>query len=97
VALLEALQSGTAVVASDCDGIPEDVTDGEHALLVPPGEVGALRDALARLIDDPALRAELAARGRERFEERFSADTFVAALRDVYAELGAIPLSRETA
>jgi len=36
------------------------------------------------------LRADLSARGRERFDERFSADTFVTALRDVYAELGAI-------
>jgi glycosyltransferase involved in cell wall biosynthesis len=90
VALLEALQSGTAVVASDCDGIPEDVTDGEHALLVPPGDVGALREALTRLIADPDLRAGFAARGRKRFEERFSADTFVTALGDVYAELGSI-------
>jgi glycosyltransferase involved in cell wall biosynthesis len=90
VALLEALQIGIAVVASDCDGIPEDVTDGEHALLVAPGDVGALRDALARLIADPDLRADLGARGRERFERRFSADAFVTALRDIYAEFGAI-------
>ncbi len=90
VALLEALQSGTAVVASDCDGIPEDVTDGQQALLVAPGDPAALGEALARLIGDPQLRADLGARGRERFEERFSADTFVTALRDVYAELGAI-------
>jgi len=90
VALLEALQAATAVVASSCDGIPEDVADGEQALLVPPGDAGALCDALARLIGDPQLRADLSARGRERFDERFSADTFVTALRDVYAELGAI-------
>jgi glycosyltransferase involved in cell wall biosynthesis len=87
VALLEALQTGTAVVASSCDGIPEDVTDGQTGLLVPPGDVGALRDALAALIGDPGRRTELAARGRALFEERFSADTFVPALRDVYAEL----------
>jgi glycosyltransferase involved in cell wall biosynthesis len=91
VALLEALQMGTAVVASSCDGIPEDVTDGQHALLIPPGDVKALRDALARLLGDSSLRAALAARGRDLFEERFSAGRFVGALRDVYIELGVSP------
>jgi glycosyltransferase involved in cell wall biosynthesis len=67
------------------------VTDGQHALLVPPGDVDALRDALAGLIGDSSLRSALAARGRELFEERFSAGPFVAALRDVYAELGVSP------
>jgi glycosyltransferase involved in cell wall biosynthesis len=89
VALLEALQMGAAVVASSCDGIPEDVTDGRNGLLVPPGDVDALRDALARVLGDAGLRAELAAQGRELFSERFSADRFAAALGDVYAELGA--------
>jgi glycosyltransferase involved in cell wall biosynthesis len=87
VALLEALQMGAAVVASSCDGIPEDVTDGRNGLLVPPGDVDALRDALARVLGDAGLRAELAARGRELFSDRFSADTFVAALRNVYADV----------
>jgi glycosyltransferase involved in cell wall biosynthesis len=91
VALREALQIGTAAVVSSCDGIPEDVTDREQALLVPPGDVSALRNALARLIGDPGLRAALAACGRERFEERFSAGPVVAALRDVDAELGVSP------
>jgi glycosyltransferase involved in cell wall biosynthesis len=89
VALLEALQMGAAVVASSCDGIPEDVTDGQTGLLVPPGDVAALRDALARVLGDAGLRAELAAQGRKLFSERFSADRFAAALGDVYAELGA--------
>ena len=37
MSLLEALMAGTAVVASACDGIPEDVTHGHDALLVEPG------------------------------------------------------------
>jgi glycosyltransferase involved in cell wall biosynthesis len=91
VALLEALETGAAVVASSCDGIPEDVIDGEHGLLVPPGDTLALRAALARLIRTPALRAQLAARGRQLFEDRFSAERFVAAIGEVYGELGALP------
>jgi glycosyltransferase involved in cell wall biosynthesis len=87
VALLEALQMGVAVAASNCDGIPEDITDGHDGLLVRPGDVAELRDALTRLLADAGLRGELATRGRGLFEQRFSAGRFAAALGDVYAEL----------
>jgi glycosyltransferase involved in cell wall biosynthesis len=88
LSLLEALQAGVAVVASGVDGVPEDVTDGESALLVPPGDVAALQAALARVLRDPALRRSLAAAGRQTFEARFSADAFSAALTQVYASVG---------
>ena len=50
VAILEALQWRAAVVASACDGIPEDLIDGRDALLVAPGSVRPLRDAIAALL-----------------------------------------------
>jgi glycosyltransferase involved in cell wall biosynthesis len=87
LALVEALQAGTAVIASDCDGIPEDLRDGEDALLVPPGDVPSLERALAQLLADPPLRARLAARARAVFEERFSAQGFADALASSYAEM----------
>lgn len=87
VAVLEALQSGIAVAASSCDGIPEDLTDLEDALLVPPGNAHALADALERLLTDAALRARLAAAGRRTFERRFSADAFSQQLGALYEEL----------
>lgn len=91
LALLEALQAGCAVVASRVDGIPEDVADGASALLVEPGDAGALAAALARLLGDPGLRRRLGAGARRRFEERFSAGAFAAALGKVYADLGVVP------
>ena len=91
VSLLEALQAGNAVVASACDGIPEDLTDGENGLLVPPGDVTALRLALAHLLNSASLRKQLAHRGRLTYEERFSPAAFVTALRTTYAELGFAP------
>lgn len=64
VVLLEAMSAGCAVITSDASGMPE--LAGDAGLLVPPGDVVALRAALRRLMDDAALRAELGARARAR-------------------------------
>jgi glycosyltransferase involved in cell wall biosynthesis len=91
VALLEALQAGCAVIASACDGIPEDLADGDSALLVPPGDDAALYAALARALGDAPLRRRLAAGARAVFTARFSPAAFVPALAATYAELGFAP------
>ena len=91
LSLLEEMQTATAVVASDCDGIPEDLTHGDNALLVPRGNRAALRDTLARLLADPSLRRRLARGARKTYERKFSAAPFIAALRATYAELGIVP------
>lgn len=64
---LEAMACGTPVVASRAGSLPEVL--GEAALLVPPDDPGALEDALARLLDDGALRATLRERGLARATE----------------------------
>jgi glycosyltransferase involved in cell wall biosynthesis len=89
LALLEALQTGRAIVASGVDGIVEDVVDGDSALLVPPGDEAALARALARLLTDGALRARLGRRARQTFEARFSAEVFADSLGKVYDEMAA--------
>jgi glycosyltransferase involved in cell wall biosynthesis len=91
VALGEALQAGVAVVASNCDGIPEDLAHERDALLVPPGDSRALAGALAALLGDASLRHRLARRAGEIYRERFSAAGFQVALAEVYGELGFEP------
>jgi glycosyltransferase involved in cell wall biosynthesis len=91
MSVLEALRAGKPVIASACDGIPEDLTDGYDALLTPPGDVGALAAALRRLLGDPSLRDRLATNARITHDRRFSADAFVASLADVYGSLSAGP------
>ncbi len=90
LSLLEALQAGVACIASNVDGIPEDVSDGT-ALLVPPADPAELAAAIERLLSDKKLRNKMAERSRFTFEARFSADIFSAALRRTYAELGVAP------
>lgn len=91
LAVLEALQAGAAIVASDCDGIPEDLTHERDALLVTPGDPAALAGALERVIADPALSSRLKSGARETHRRRFSAEAFTREIAALYAELESEP------
>jgi glycosyltransferase involved in cell wall biosynthesis len=70
---IEAMACGVPVVATTGGALPEVVgADGETGLLVPPNDPGALAGAIARLLDDPDLRARLGAAGRRRVLDRFT-------------------------
>ncbi|HSC91319.1 MAG TPA: glycosyltransferase family 4 protein [Gaiellaceae bacterium] len=86
VACAEAMAHGKPVVASAVGGLRDLVVDGETGLLVPPGDVDALRGALRRLLDDRELRRRLGEAGRRRATERLSWDGVVAALTAAYRE-----------
>jgi len=61
----EALRAGTPLVASRTGGIP-DLTGEDGAVLVPPGDPGALAAAVRSLLDDPGRAADLAAAAARR-------------------------------
>jgi glycosyltransferase involved in cell wall biosynthesis len=85
VVLMEALAARCAVVATRIAGIPELVRHGETGLLVPPGEAAALAQAVAQLLDDPALRARLAEAGRAAVEAEFDLGREPAKLARLFA------------
>jgi glycosyltransferase involved in cell wall biosynthesis len=60
----EAMAWGRPVVATAVGGLTDAVEDGVTGLLVPPGDVAALRAAIERLLGDAELRARLGAAGR---------------------------------
>jgi phosphatidylinositol alpha-mannosyltransferase len=64
--LLEAMAAGLPIVASNIDGFAGVLTHGVEGLLVTPENAQALADALVELLTDPARRAAMAARGRDR-------------------------------
>jgi len=84
--LLEAMAAGTPCVVTAVGAIP-DVIQGELALQVPVGDAAALRSALARLLGDPALRADLAARARRSVLERYGVGVVMAQYRALYEDL----------
>ena len=84
-ALLEAMAAGVPIVACKVGGVPETVEDGSSALLVPPAKPAAMANALARILEDPALAKRLAANASERLVRRFSPESRYQALLQVYS------------
>ena len=66
VSAIEALASGTPVVANRVGGVPDVVSDGVDGFLVEPGDVEGAADRLAELASDPELRARLGESGAGR-------------------------------
>jgi len=91
--LLEAMAAGAPIVASGIDGYQNVARADQDALLVPPGDVGALRAALERLLGDAELRARLGAAAREKAERELS---FEAAADALLAAYESVPLRRTT-
>jgi glycosyltransferase involved in cell wall biosynthesis len=84
--MLEAMAAGLPVVATTVTGNPEIVDDGVNGLLVPPEDVPALAEALARLLQDETLRREMVAAARSKVEQCFDVRRNVAQLRQWLAE-----------
>jgi hypothetical protein len=86
VGLLEAMASGTAVVASRIRGYDEVVHDGADGLLVAPRDVRGLAAALAQLLGDSDLRRRLSAQA-VRAARRYDWERVTAEIEDVYQEV----------
>ncbi|MFQ5795733.1 MAG: glycosyltransferase [Candidatus Bipolaricaulia bacterium] len=82
--LLEAMAANLPIVATAVTAIPEVVTDGETGILVPPGDVPALSDAMLKLIQDRDLARAMGRAGRRRLEDRFSVTTMVDRIERIY-------------
>ncbi len=88
---LEAMAAGTPVVTSNVSSLPEVV--GDAALLVDPMDAGAIADAMARVLQDDAVRRDLVRRGHARVGA-FSWARSVARVREVYGEVIAAGAAR---
>lgn len=85
--VLEAMGSGTCLVASRVGGVPEMATDGVTAVLVPPADANALSDAVCSVLGDPLRKGQLEAAARTDVTQRFGWERLVGELE---AELGAL-------
>ena len=85
--LLEAMASGTALVAARSGGAERVVTDGEPGVLAPPGDVAALVAALEPLMRDPDRAAVMGRKARARAIAEFGIDAEVARIAAIYRKL----------
>ncbi len=83
---LEALAVGRAIVATRVGGMQEIVGDELTGLLVPPGDVGALAAAMAKMVSDRHMAASMGQMARA-LAGQFSLDRFTSHLVDLYTEV----------
>jgi glycosyltransferase involved in cell wall biosynthesis len=86
-AILEAMAAGLPVVASRAGGNPEAVVDGETGILFPPGDAGAMAQAILSLLRDPARAKAMGNAGRRRVLELFSIRKMIAEVEQLYERL----------
>jgi glycosyltransferase involved in cell wall biosynthesis len=87
LAAVEAMASGTPVVASRIGGLPEVIEDGVTGFLVEPGNVAELRARLAEVVADPPLAERLGRNGRERVLATFTWEACAERCLAAYSEL----------
>ena len=87
VVLIEAMELGLPIVASNVGGIPDVVIDGETGILVPEKDPEALASAYKRLAAEPELVKQLLAGSRKRIAECFTWDGIIERQIAVYNKL----------
>jgi len=83
---LEAMATGRPLIASRMGGLTDMVEEGVTGLLVPPGDEAALRQAMERLLADPALRARMGEAAKRKVVE-FQAGSVVPRIEQLYRRL----------
>ncbi len=87
VVLIEAMELGLPIVASNVGGIPDVVVDGESGILVPEKNPEALATAIAKLESDPALTQKLLQGAQKRIDECFNWDKIIERQIAIYNKL----------
>ncbi|MDX6385697.1 MAG: hypothetical protein QOK48_3270 [Blastocatellia bacterium] len=81
--IVEAMACGKPIIASDVGGIP-DMLGTDSGILVPPGDMKALADAMVSLAQNPELRRTMGAAAKERYEKLFSPRVVVPFMVETY-------------
>jgi D-inositol-3-phosphate glycosyltransferase len=84
---VEAMASGTPVIASDVGGLQFTVVNENTGLLVPPQDVAAFSNAIDRILSNPEWRTQLGQAGNRRVMSKFSWDGVAMQLDELYKQL----------
>jgi glycosyltransferase involved in cell wall biosynthesis len=90
--MLEAMAMADPIVATDIPGVGDTITDGVEGRLVPPGDIAALANSIAALLDDPETAARLGRNARKMVEREYTVERMVRRTEVLYdgllAEMG---------
>lgn len=84
---IEAMAAGKPIIATSVGGTPEAIRDGETGILVPSKDVEAMTTALLTLVRNSVLQRSLGRAGRQRAEQNYSVENYVARLDGLYRQL----------
>jgi glycosyltransferase involved in cell wall biosynthesis len=87
IALAEAMFKGLPCIATRVGPVPELIIDGQTGLLVAPGAVDELADAMLVLCRDPAQREMLAQQGRQDAGQRFASNVIMPQWEALYRQV----------
>ena len=87
VSLIEAMAAGVPVVATAVGGVPDVIVDGKTGYLVKAGNVEGMAEAIIELLSNPEKAREMGQEGREAVCPKFSAQTLIANVEELYDEL----------
>jgi glycosyltransferase involved in cell wall biosynthesis len=89
--ILEAMAASRPVIATRVGAIPSVIKNGETGLLVDPGDVNGLRDALARLLIDSDLCRRMGSAGHNWVSENYTSEAMALKYREMYDEVLGFP------
>lgn len=91
---IEAMASGTPVIASDVGGLQYTVISEKTGLLCPPQDDAAFAQAIDRILENPQWRDQLGQQARKRVEDKFSWSGVAVQLSDLYQQLLEKPVQK---
>ncbi|OGL54002.1 MAG: hypothetical protein A3C43_09660 [Candidatus Schekmanbacteria bacterium RIFCSPHIGHO2_02_FULL_38_11] len=87
MSIVEAMAMEVPVIGTNVGGIPEVVDDGKTGIIVPPGNIDALCEAIKYLIQNPGIRFQMGKNGRVKVLEKFTIEENVRKTEDVFLSL----------
>ena len=84
---LEAMAMAKPIVATNIDGITEQITNGENGILVPPRDPAALATAVIRLLNEKKCAQQMGMAARKKVEQEFSVEKMVSETEKIYTAL----------
>lgn len=87
LSVLEAMKLSKAMVVTDCDGIPEDVIDGQSGILVPKEDSTSLSEAIVKLLKNPQLSKQLAKNTKNIYDKKYSFDLMKRDIKKILQEI----------